>query len=160
MLKKFLLALISFLFSVSFLFAEGVAVNYNGSTGDKSLDLELGNLNLSATADKDNFIKDMSATYNTSEATIKGMIETDRMEPADIFMSFEISRLSKKKVDDVVAEYKKSKARGWGFIAKQMGIKPGSPQFKELKAKAKAKNDKMKKVKGKDKEKGKGGKGK
>lgn len=159
MFKKIITFATALLFTASLVFAQGVAVNYNGNTGDKSLDLELGNLNLSATADKDNFIREMSASYNTSDASIKGMIEKDGMEPADIFMSFEISRLSKKKVDDVVAEYRKSKAKGWGYIAKQMGIKPGSPQFKELKNKAKEKNSKMKKPKDKEKGKDKGGKG-
>jgi hypothetical protein len=148
---------IAVILSVSCVFAEGISMNYNGNTGDKSLDLDLKNLNISADADKDNFIKEMSISYNTSEGKIKGLIERDKMEPADIYMTFEISRLSKKNHDAVIDEYKNNKGKGWGYIAKQMGIKPGSPEFKELKNKTKEKNEKMKKPKGKrkDKEKGK-----
>ncbi|PKL17269.1 MAG: hypothetical protein CVV49_11910 [Spirochaetae bacterium HGW-Spirochaetae-5] len=163
MLKKVMLLLFSLILTVSYSFAQSGSLSYNGRTGDKSLDLELKNLNFSATADKDNFIREMSASYNTSESKIAGLIENDKMNPGDIYLSFEISRLSKNDPDYVIREFKNNKRKGWGYIAQQMGIKPGSPEFKELKNKTKQKNAKMKKHKerGSDKNKEKGnGKGK
>lgn len=159
MVKKILSLITIFGFSVTLAFAEGGAFAYNGKTGDKALDLDLEHLNMSALADKDNFIKQFSASYNTSEEKIRGFMERDKMNPADIFMSFEISRLSKKDVDDVVNEYKNNQGQGWGNVAKKMGIKPGSPEFHELKGKAKEKKHKMNKGQGKDKPRGKGKKG-
>jgi transketolase len=37
-------------------------------------------------------------------------------------------------VYDVYSCYNKNKGKGWGVIAKEMGIKPGSDQFKRLKS--------------------------
>ncbi|MEY4605009.1 MAG: hypothetical protein RIT43_2301, partial [Bacteroidota bacterium] len=59
------------------------------------------------------------------------------MAIADVFMSFEIAALTKKNVDDVVKSYEKNKDKGWGVIAKEMGIKPGSEQFHALKGNSK-----------------------
>lgn len=56
----------------------------------------------------------------------------------------------------------KNKSKGWGLTAKEMGIKPGSPEFKALKQKSREKSKKMKAKKkgGKDKKGKPEGKGK
>ena len=62
-------------------------------------------------------------------------------------------------IDDVIISYKKNKEKGWGVIAKEMGIKPGSPEFHALKGKTKTRKDKGKsegKGKGNGNSKGKG----
>jgi hypothetical protein len=53
----------------------------------------------------------------------------------------------------VVDVYKKNRGKGWGVIAKSLGIKPGSPEFHALK-----RGDDL--YTHKEKGKGKGGKGK
>ncbi|MCK4465819.1 MAG: hypothetical protein KAU83_08910, partial [Bacteroidales bacterium] len=56
----------------------------------------------------------------------------------------ELSKISGKPVDDVVEIYKVHKNKGWGYIAKQLGIKPGSPEFHKLKENVKNKGSKSK----------------
>jgi len=53
--------------------------------------------------------------------------------PADAFMLLKIEKLSRRSYDDVFTEYRSNRGRGWGAIAKNMGIKPGSDAFHELK---------------------------
>jgi hypothetical protein len=58
------------------------------------------------------------------------------MEPADIYMTVELAMISGTPVDRVVEIYRVNQGKGWGVIAKQLGIKPGSAAFKALKNKA------------------------
>lgn len=78
-----------------------------------------------------------------------------QLSPADVYMSLQVADLVKKYPEVVVESYKVNKTKGWGAIAKDMGIKPGFAEFHALKGKAKNKKDKS----GKGKEKGGNGKG-
>jgi hypothetical protein len=51
----------------------------------------------------------------------------------------------------VLREYKSSKGKGWGVIAKSLGIKPGSKEFHELKRSQDLYNGQNSKGKGKGK---------
>ena len=50
-------------------------------------------------------------------------------------MAFKLSEMSGKPVPDVVDAYDKNKSKGWGALAKELGIKPGSKEFHALKNK-------------------------
>jgi len=63
--------------------------------------------------------------------------------------------MSGKPIDYVTEQYKENKGRGWGALAKSLGIKPGSPEFHALKS-----GDDLYDPKGKSKSKGKGKKNK
>ncbi len=76
------------------------------------------------------------------------MFETMEMEPADVYMSLEIAALTNKTLDDVIIVYDANRDKGWGFITKEMGIKPGSEEFKALKTNA---AEKLNRAKGKGK---------
>jgi hypothetical protein len=56
----------------------------------------------------------------------------------------ELGRIAKKPPATVLEVYKKNKSQGWGAVAQAVGIKPGSPEFKALKAKASERNRKLK----------------
>ena len=86
------------------------------------------------------------------------------MQPSDIYMALEVSKISEKPMQDVISSYKENNGKGWGVIAKKMGIKPGSKKFKALKNRIKErkhlKEKKKKKLKAKSKKKLKKNKGK
>jgi hypothetical protein len=67
------------------------------------------------------------------------------MRPADIYFALEIGRHSKKPIDEILIIYQRDKGKGWGEIAKNCGIKPGSPAFHAMKSNA---GNKAKKGKG------------
>ena len=128
-------------------------------TDDTEFDANLNGVNDKAKLDIKLFDKNLSIEYGVPEKKIEEL-HTVKMEPAEIFMAFELAKLSKKSVDDVVNVYKTDKAKGWGYIAKQMGIKPGSKEFHALKDASKkhgnGKKPEKQKSKGKSNGKGKG----
>ena len=82
------------------------------------------------------------------------------MVAGEIYLALEISNLSGTSIDEIIALYSENKGKGWGYIAKQAGIKPGSDEFHRLKNNA---SDKKNKSKGNSQGKGNGkgnGKGK
>ena len=113
-------------------------------SGDTDLDASLTDINVTAEKDFGIFKTEMSASYNVTEKKIEDLKLSFGMQASDIFMTLEISNSTGKTVDVVAAEFKKNKGEGWGVIAKNLGIKPGSDAFHALKGNAKKKNEKMK----------------
>ena len=67
------------------------------------------------------------------------------MEPAEMYLALEISSSVNKPVESVIDMYEANRGKGWGYVAQQMGIKPGSPEFHALKGKSKEKKEKSSK---------------
>lgn len=101
------------------------------NTGDSKLNSSLTSLDGDAKSDPV-FKKRVSETYQIPETKVDQMTEKG-MRPGDIVMAGELSKITKKPVDDVVKVYETNKEKGWGVIAKELGIKPGSPEFHALK---------------------------
>ena len=115
-------------------------VTFKAGTGDKELDVSLSDLNASAKLDLPGFKAEMNLSFNCGNQKIDELLV--KMQPGDVFMVLQIANLAKKDMDKIVAAWEKK--RGWGQIAKDMGIKPGSPEFHTMKKNAKDKKDKMK----------------
>ena len=127
------------------LFSNFVFGAFVSLTGDAELDTALGNINIEAKADLSSFTADISVTYNIPQTEVTKLITVENMEPADVFMVYEIAQADNKPVSEVTAVYKKNKGKGWGAVAKELGIKPGSEAFKKMKEKSKAKAEKKEK---------------
>lgn len=76
----------------------------------------------------------MSTQFGVEQAKIDAAIKIDKMEPAEIYLALELSFLSGKPLGTVLNIYKNNRGRGWGVVARTLGIKPGSEAFKQLKA--------------------------
>jgi len=130
---------------------------------DTEFDELLKGVNLEAEADLAGFAAKLSARFGGPVEKAQAVVK-EMAKPADAFMAFKVAEVAQKPVDEVVTSYKAEKDKGWGQIARSMGIKPGSPEFKALKKsdlKGKGKDKGKDKSKGKSEEKGKGkGKGK
>lgn len=112
------------------------------NTGDVQLNASLSKIDANAQLDFGAFKADLGATYNVSTGKIDSWSVDLGMKAGDIYLALEIAKLTKKPVDDVVKVYQKNKTKGWGVIAKELGIKPGSPEFHALKDNAKGKGEK------------------
>ncbi len=123
------------------------------NTGNAELDADLSKINANAKLDFGTFKTDLKLSYNISDKKIDYLSISVKMEPAEIYLSLELSKLSGRSVDEVVEIYKVHKDKGWGYIAKQLGIKPGSAEFHKLKENTKNKEAKGKSKKGKPKKK-------
>lgn len=129
-------------------------------SGNAELDADLNNINVNAKLDLGKFKADLSLNYDVSGPKIDALFSLN-MEPAEVYMALEIGAITGKPTDEVVNVYKAKKDKGWGVIAKELGIKPGSAEFHALKNKTKGKTgkgkkDKSEKTNGNGKGKGKG----
>jgi hypothetical protein len=96
------------------------------------LETFLSNVNIEARADMNGFSAKLSAQFGVPEVQVRTVIGTVR-EPADAFMCLQLGQWTQKQPEQVVQVYKANQGKGWGVIAKSMGIKPGSAQFHALK---------------------------
>ncbi|MBL4704226.1 MAG: hypothetical protein JKY54_06880 [Flavobacteriales bacterium] len=133
-----------------------VLSQFSFKTGSAELDLNLNSINKEGKADLPKFKTDLKLSYNVSSKKLDQMFSL-KMQPGEIYFALEIANLTKKPIDDVIKSYQANKDKGWGVIAKELGIKPGSPEFHALKNKSKEKKAKGKSnAGGKGNSKGKG----
>ena len=102
------------------------------NTGNSELDADLGKINADAKLDFGAFKTNLALSYDISDKKIDHLSISVKMEPAEIYLALELSKLSGKSIDQVVEIYEVNINKGWGFIAKELGIKPGSPEFHRL----------------------------
>jgi len=119
------------------------------NTGDAQLNASLSKIDANAQLDFGAFKADLSASYNVSTNTIDNWSIDLGMKAGDIYLALELAKITKKPADEVVKVYQKDKGKGWGVIAKELGIKPGSPEFHALKNNATGKSEKAHGGKGK-----------
>ncbi len=96
------------------------------------LDDFLTNLNIQARTDLSGFSARVSAQFGIPEMQVRTVIGTVK-EPADAFMVFQLGQMTRKAPETVVQVYQSNRGKGWGVIAKKLGIKPGSSEFHALK---------------------------
>ncbi len=114
----------------------------------------LQGLNVKAQADPSGFRAQLSTRFRIGDTQITAVLSNvDR--PADAYMIFRLGELSKKPPEYVLKEYKTGKGKGWGVIAKNLGIKPGSKEFHALKKGSDLYDQESPKGQGKGKGKGK-----
>lgn len=109
-------------------------------------------LNAQASIDPNGFRARLAARFQVGDAKI-GVVLSKMGDPASTYMAFRLAEMSKKPVERVIEVCEKNRGKGWGVIAQNLGIKPGSPEFHALKRGHDLNGNK--KATGKQKEKGK-----
>jgi hypothetical protein len=108
-------------------------------TGDTEMDASLTIVNTDGNRDLPAFKASLTQTFNVPMPKVEAAFRIG-MTPGDALMAFQISSITRRPIEDVFTVYKKSKSKGWGAMAKEMGIKPGSAEFHALKGKVKEKS--------------------
>lgn len=106
----------------------------SGLPGVARADLDgfLQKLNVRAKADLGKYSVQLSAQFGVPQAQVTAIIKKVD-SPADAFMCLQLGQMSRKNPESVVQTYQNHKGKGWGAIARELGIKPGSPEFHALK---------------------------
>ena len=86
------------------------------------LDNFLIDLNRKAISDIHRFNTTLSSQFKVPVPKVEAILKTVK-DPADVFMCLQLSQLSGVHIDTVVSSYKKNSGKGWGVIAKELGIK-------------------------------------
>lgn len=135
------------LLSSTLFIALGVNAQITFNTGDVDFDADLNIINTSAKNDLSLFKTDLTATFGVSTKNIDYMFSIN-MEPGEIYLALEISASVNRPIEVVIETYEAHRDKGWGYIAQQLGIKPGSEAFHALKGKSKSHKDKVSKSTG------------
>jgi len=88
--------------------------------------------NIRAAADPLDFRARLEARFKIGELEINAVFgHAD--DPADRYMLFRLGEIGGQPIERVIECYEAEKGKGWGVIAKRLGIKPGSAEFHALK---------------------------
>jgi hypothetical protein len=88
--------------------------------------------NISAEADPSGFRARLETRFKIDNLEINAVLE-DVAKPSDAYVLFRLGEMSNQPVDYIMKKYRAEKDKGWGVLAKSLGIKPGSSEFHALK---------------------------
>lgn len=101
--------------------------------GDLDFGDVLARVNLSAEADFGAFKARLSTDFGKSSTQIEVLVSS-MPTPADAYMCLKVAEISHQPLDTVTTTFNTHRNQGWGAIAKELGIKPGSSEFHALKS--------------------------
>ena len=112
--------------------------------------------NIRAELDPSGFKARLATRFQVGALEINTVLSNvDR--PSDAYMVLRLGEMSRQPVNQVMERYTAEKRKGWGVLARSLGIKPGSREFHALKRGQDLYSDRQGgKSKGKGKRKGKG----
>lgn len=102
------------------------------SFAGSGLDNFMANLNVQAQTDSKDFAVRLSTQFGVPETQVYAVINSVR-EPADAFICLQLGQWTQYSQEKVLKAYDTHQKKGWGAMAKSMGIKPGSKRFHDLK---------------------------
>ena len=88
--------------------------------------------NIKAEADSSGFKARLSTRFKIGNTEINAVL-SKADNSADAYIVLRLGEMSGKPTEDVITKYKSGKSKGWGSLAKSLGIKPGSEEFHALK---------------------------
>jgi hypothetical protein len=115
---------VSFLFFMMFLLFSSLA-----AAGDFDW---IKDFNIQAQADPSGFRARLGARFKIGNVEINTVLSNVE-SPGDAYMVLRLGEMSNQPTDYVIKQYRSGKGKGWGALAKSLGIKPGSDEFHALK---------------------------
>ncbi|MBC8317397.1 MAG: hypothetical protein H8E41_05790 [Desulfobulbaceae bacterium] len=88
--------------------------------------------NLQAQADPSGIRARLATRFNIGHLQVRTVLSNVE-NPADAYMVLRLGEMSGRPTDYIVERYRSGKKKGWGSLAKSLGIKPGSQEFHALK---------------------------
>lgn len=75
----------------------------------------------------------LNERFNVGDTIVSSVVKSVA-NPADAYMVLKLAEMSGLSSSAVLKRYEANKHQGWGALAQSLGIKPGSAEFKALKA--------------------------
>ncbi len=88
--------------------------------------------NIKAEADPSGFRVSLATRFKIGDAEVR-LVLSNVEKPADAYILLRLGEMSAQPIDYVIKKYKANKGKGWGVLARSLGIKPGSKEFHALK---------------------------
>lgn len=93
----------------------------------------MASLNLRSDSDPTRYRSDLMSRFKAPESQLSIILKSVGA-PADAYMVLRLAEMSGRPYDTILREYNTNHKQGWGVMAKNLGIKPGSAEFKSLKS--------------------------
>jgi hypothetical protein len=102
------------------------------SIAQADINAYIHDLNVSVQGDIGGYKAKLATRFGVSGAQVE-VVFRDVGSPAEAAVVFWLGEQSRQPIDRVLEVYRSQKGRGWGGVAKSLGIKPGSAAFHALK---------------------------
>lgn len=113
--------------------AQTYSLNWNPRSGDVWVDARLTDINAYGNQYRRPFIDEMVGYYGAPRDLVTDLLVNRRWAPGDVYYACTIAQIIGRPCGYVADYWQQNHGQGWGVVAKQLGIKPGSPEFHRLK---------------------------
>ena len=105
------------------------AVSYSAAASDFGWTRDF---NLQAQADPSGFKARIATRFNLGDIQVRAVL-SNFDSPSDAYIVLRLGEISGRSSSYTIEKYRRYKGKGWGALAKSLGIKPGSKEFHALK---------------------------
>ncbi|QDH71130.1 hypothetical protein [Marilutibacter alkalisoli] len=113
--------------------AQDFTFGWNPRSGDVWVDNWLDDMNRYGSRYREPFVDEMVRYHGAPRDLVSELLGTRRWAPGDVYMACTIASIIGRPCRYVADIWERDHGRGWGVVAKDLGIKPGSPEFHRLK---------------------------
>ncbi|GAB3754986.1 hypothetical protein [Lysobacter olei] len=113
--------------------AQDYSIGWDPRSGDVWVDTYLGDVNRYGSRYRDPFVNEMVRYYGAPRDLVVDLLTTRRWAPGDVYYACAIAQILGRPCRYVADYWDEHHGKGWGVVAKELGIKPGSAEFHRLK---------------------------
>lgn len=113
--------------------AQDYSIGWNPRSGDVWVDTYLGDVNRYGSRYRDPFVNEMVRYYGAPRDLVVDLLTTRNWAPGDVYYACAIAQILGRPCRYVADYWDQHHGKGWGVVAKELGIKPGSAEFHRLK---------------------------
>jgi hypothetical protein len=116
--------------------ADDYAFGFDPRSGDAWIDAQLGDVNVFARGNLDGYVDEVVVSTGAPRYYVQEMVVDRGWAPGDVYYACLIARQLGRPCAYVVDAYEREmrgRGRGWGALAQELGIRPGTAEFHALK---------------------------
>ena len=113
--------------------AQDFSFGWNPRSGDVWVDSQHDDVNRYGSRYRQPFIDEMVRYYGAPRDLVSTLLVERNWAPGDVYYACAIAQILGRPCRHVADVWERDHGQGWGNVAKQLGIKPGSAEFHRLK---------------------------
>lgn len=113
--------------------AQSPAFGFSPYSGDAEFDARLEAVSALAAGDLEGFVTQLALSYAVPREEARTLIVERHYPPDYVWLAAASTQALGRDWHQVFPVFEQHRGQGWGAIAKELGIKPGSPAFHALK---------------------------
>ncbi|MDR7135336.1 hypothetical protein J2X06_002545 [Lysobacter niastensis] len=113
--------------------AQDYTFGWDPRSGDVWVDTWLGDMNRYGSRYRDPFVDEMVRYYGAPRDLVTDLLVTRHWAPGDVYYACALASVIGRPCRYVVDTWERDHDQGWGNVARNLGIKPGSAEFHRLK---------------------------